>query len=1100
MVLYTGMKYTIGLDVGTSSVGWAVVEQQEDGKKNITRAGVRLFDSAENQKNGSSLALPRRTARSVRRILRRKKQRLHAIRNIFIQYGLLTREGIENIHNKPSVQSDQYRPYRLRKEGLSRKLTPEELYIAIYHIAKRRGYRSNRKEQIEEDVTEKTVLSKKTEDGKVLKSTEANKILLQESGKTVGEFLLEKAQQGETLRNKSDDYKNTFLREMLLQEVKKILDTQVSKKLVSTDCARQLEEVVSFQRHYAQGDRLKNMVGMCTFEKEEMRASKATYSFQYFVLLQSINNLRIKNAETRKENLTEEERKKCILLAHEQIKIDYKKIRKILNLAPQERFATLLYSERKQIKNTEGKKEWVTLSEEESIADVEKKVFVSMKTYHTIKRQMEEVDESYWRTVEKNTALLDFVGDILTLYKEDGDVKTHLTEIGIPEAIQTSLLSISPTKFGHLSCKALQNIIPYLEKGKTYNEACICAGYTPETMRTGVRTKKLPPLQPEDHHTLTNPVVRRAVAQTMKVVNAIITEYGSPSTIHIELARDLSKDLKERRTIQTQQLKNQERNEDVCESLEALGKKDPRGGDILRFKLWEEQGCKCAYSGKTISEHRLFEDGYTDIDHIIPFSRSFDDSYYNKVLVLKDANQNKRNQTPFEFFGEGQAWKDFEERIRTLHLHPKKTQNLLTKKAEKDSLTTRSLNDTRFISRFLKNYIEQHLEFQETAGKKQHVFTVNGQATAYLRRRWGFEKDREESNKHHAQDAVVVALADKVTVDRIMWYAKIHEITPYLQAHKDIPKDPETENNYETKLLEEAQALVKERHEKHTKHFFPIPWDTLREDVGKTLADIFVSRAPSRKGTGEAHEKTIYGKIDADGRRTKRIALAQVTPEDIENMYDKEGGARAIYEVVKTRLEKYDGDAKKAFSEPLYITKKKEESEEMVPVQKIKILVPVTGKEVNKGRAFLKNGDTVRIDVFSKPNKKGKKEFYVVPVYVHDITTKKLPIKYFPAKGKNETGLIDETFSFEHSFYPNDLIKCTKKEDDFFGYYNGYGIASGAISCTQHDSVGGKAQRNIGVKTLDNIEKYAIDVLGTYHKIGQEKRQEFHVKKPKTKR
>ena len=146
---------------------------------------------------------------------------------------------------------------------------------------------------------------------------------------------------------------------------------------------------------------------------------------------------------------------------------------------------------------------------------------------------------------------------------------------------------------------------------------------------------------------ITNPVVKRSVSQTVKVINAIIRTYGSPQAINIELAREMSKTFEERRKIKGDMEKRQKNNEDVKKQIQELGKLSPTGQDILKYRLWQEQQGICMYSGKTIPLEELFKPGY-DIDHILPYSITFDDSFRNKVLVTSQENRQKGKRTPYE--------------------------------------------------------------------------------------------------------------------------------------------------------------------------------------------------------------------------------------------------------------------------------------------------------------------------------------------------------------------------------------------------------------------------------------------------------------------
>ena len=196
----------------------------------------------------------------------------------------------------------------------------------------------------------------------------------------------------------------------------------------------------------------------------------------------------------------------------------------------------------------------------------------------------------------------------------------------------------------------------------------------------------------------------------------------------------------------------------------------------------------------------LHDDNAYQVDHIVPFSRSNNDGIANKVLVLTEENQKKGNQTPFEYFGADEKhWKEFATRVESTYqtrevkkgdkdagvnykyngYAMKKKQNLLLQNYKKDSWNVRALNDTRYITRFIQNYLRQVVDFAE-GEEKQRVIAPSGTTTAYLRKRWGLAKDRAEDVLHHAKDAAVVAAIDQNIVRQANLFAKRGEIASVL--------------------------------------------------------------------------------------------------------------------------------------------------------------------------------------------------------------------------------------------------------------------------------------------------------------------------------
>jgi len=156
------------------------------------------------------------------------------------------------------------------------------------------------------------------------------------------------------------------------------------------------------------------------------------------------------------------------------------------------------------------------------------------------------------------------------------------------------LLNISFDQFIYLSHKALDKILPHMKQAKRYDEAVALVGYKSET---GTEQKFLRALNKEEQNELTNPVVKRAIAQTRKVVNALIREYGQFDKVHVELTREIKRSHQDRKKIENGQKKYQTfKQEVVTEFIENFGR-EPKGAELLKYRLWKEQGGYCAYSG-----------------------------------------------------------------------------------------------------------------------------------------------------------------------------------------------------------------------------------------------------------------------------------------------------------------------------------------------------------------------------------------------------------------------------------------------------------------------------------------------------------------------
>lgn len=1059
------INYALGLDIGITSVGWSVINLDVN---RIEDLGVRIFNAAENPKDGASLALPRRTARGRRRLLRRKAYRVNRVKNLILESGILTKEELENLFTNKEVVS----VWEARVKGLDQQLSKEEWAKILINLCKRRGFKSNRKNE-----------SKEKEAGQIISSINNNLEKMKEAkARTIGEFIYNEVQNSEdrygALRNKFGEYNMCVSRNIIREEVHILFEKQreFGNEFASDKIEDEYLNIFNSQRPYAKFEDLEKLVGFCTFEKKKYkRAPKNCISAEEFILYEGLNKISIiKNGEKRK--LTEEERSLIIEEAFKKREIKYYSLRKILNLKEEEYFSTLTYSIDKDKSKTEKTK------------------FISLKGYHEIRKAIEHgVSKECWQEIKTNRKMLNDIAYVLTLGKTDEDITKQLKLRNISdEKVIQSLLDISFSKFNNLSIEAIEKILPFMKKGYQYNEACEMAGYDFKAIYKGIKSKKLPVIEIDE---IVNPVVNRALAQTRKVINSVIDRYGSPVRINIELARDLAKNFKDRKSIEKEQKENRDNIDKIREELKTLMGKEPTGSEVLKYRLWEQQRGECAYTQNSIPLEKLFGHGYCEIDHIIPFSRSFDNSLSNKVLVLGVENQRKGNRTPYEYFGQDEErWNRFQIWVNGGYLNYKKKVNLLKKKftqEEQDEWKARNLQDTKYICKYIANYINNRLEFKESSSK-QKVITVNGRATAYLRSKWGLNKVREDGDKHHALDATVVAVTTQGMVQQISKYSKAHELSFIRNSDKF--------NDVET-----GEIVKLEEHREVLKDLLPRPWRGFSEElkmrlserplyelekspidsydlefIQNTVKPILVSRVPFRKIGGKLFGETFYSKKDfKEGYFIKKKNLIDLNKNDLDNIYNYECDKR-LYDAIIARMKEFNYNGKKAFEGEFRKPTKSGEKGPIVRSIKIKAKVPFKdGIELDNVEGLVAKEGMVRIDIYEKEGK-----YFAVPVYRHELAKGIIPKKAaLAAKSEEKWPIMDESYKFNFSIYKNDLIEIRyKKKQGYFGYYDAFDRHTASLTIEEHDN--SKRYRGIGIKSdVLEFNKYEVDVLGNYYKV-----------------
>ncbi|HCW53243.1 MAG TPA: type II CRISPR RNA-guided endonuclease Cas9, partial [Clostridium sp.] len=942
----------------------------------------------------------------------RRRYRLNRYKRLVIEAGLFTEEEYNRLY-------DNYTDiWKSREEALDRKLTKEEFVKILKYLCKMRGFKSNRKNK-----------AKDKETGKVIASINENKKRMQElHSRNVAEYINEvnrtTGDKYSVCRNKDKNYNLCVNREMIEDEIKKLFENQ--RKLGATFASIEFEEkyleIFNAQRPFAKFEDLENLVGYCTYENKEKRAPKNCISAEEFKLYDNINKLSIfNNGKSRK--LTDEERRLMVDLAYKKSEIKYKDIRKLLNLNENESFSGLTYNENNKIDKTENVK------------------YISMYGYHEIRKAIEkELGKKYFDHMKNNRNLMNNIAYVLTLSTTDEEVLEQLKMREVNDEIAKAVVGISFSKFNNLSIKALENILPYVKEGDYYNVACEKAGYNFKETYEGEKTVKLPDIEADK---IRNPVVARSLSQLIKVINSIIEIYGSPAAIHIELARDLSKNHDKRKEIKNKQDESRAAKDKLKNELkELLTVENPSETMILKYRLWKEQNGECAYSQMRIPFEDLYKLGMYEIDHIIPISRSFDNSYSNKVVVKVNENQNKGNKTPYEYFGNDEArWSRFQVWVENSNLSNKKKNNLLIEKFSEEDWKTRNLNDTRYISKYINKHISDRLVFRESSIKKK-VTCINGKATSYLRICWHLKKSRE-SDKHHALDATVIACATDQMIHRICEFNKALEL-----------KYTKNENDKDKKYLtkEELKELRKQ---------IPKPWKNFSQELKIRLSDdpikelednkfytydeefikenvkpILVSKYKNRKVKGAFFKEKVYSpKSFVCNKQIIKKKLCDLKLEDMENIYNY-ATDKKLYDAINEKLKENGGNAKEAFKDEF---RKPTKNGELGPVVKsIKILSRVLSKDmVSINNGFSCKDGLVRLDIYIKD-----KSYYCVPIYRIDIAKGQIPNKAVAAKkNEDEWDEITEEFKFKFSLYKNDLIEIKYKNNQrVFGYYNAIDI------------------------------------------------------------
>ena len=829
------LRYRLALDLGTTSLGWAMIRLNTENQPiAVIKAGVRIFSDGRNPKDGSSLAVTRRNARAMRRrrdrLLKRKARMMAAL----VKYGFFSMNETER------KALECLNPYELRAKGLDEALTPAEFARALFHINQRRGFKSNRK-------TDKA----DNESGALKTAISAlRQRLSAEQCRTVGELLYKQQFNGGTLDGmvRARYREQRVAKEDGKTKIEKSYDLYIDRQMVEDEfdalwakqsafnppvfheqARAELKDILLFQRKLRPV-----LAGRCTLLPDEERAPLALPSVQRMRMYQEANHLRILGSQLSENALTLPQRNELIHALEHHSKRTFTQIKKLLNLSG----ATQFNFEDPKRQELKGNTTSAILSADKYFGDYWFGFTESVQ------------DEIVWQLLkEENEGTL---------------IQWLIAQTGVDEATAERLANVSlPDGYGSLSLKAVERILPELRKTViTYDKAVINAGFDhhshlnpskvtgeilselpyygePLQRYVGFGTGKLSDTPEKRFGRIANPTVHVGLNQVRTVVNALIKRYGHPSEVIVEVARELKQSKAQRDEETKRQAQNQKRNERIRTEIaqikfggnEYLVKYD----DIQKWILWEELSFDpvkrlCPYTGRPISAEMLLTD-QVEIEHILPFSITLDDSLNNKTVSMRSANRIKGNLTPWQAFGERTIdGFDYKAILQRAELMPKGKRYRFAKEGyeqwlreDKDFLA-RALNDTRYLSRVAKEYL--------TLICPQNTRVIPGQMTAQLRAKFGLNdilglnglKNRED-HRHHAIDACVIGVTDQGLLQRFA----------------------------------NASASARQKQLDKLVEHMPDPWVNYRAHVQKAIGNIYVSHKPDHSYEGAMHEETAWG-------------------------------------------------------------------------------------------------------------------------------------------------------------------------------------------------------------------------------------------------
>jgi CRISPR-associated endonuclease Csn1 len=919
--------YILGLDIGANSIGWVCLAAEPDGNgwepTGLLRSpadmaehptlGVRLFPvGVANFDTGDEegLAVERRRARMMRRQTMRRARRMKKTFRLLQAAGLLpkyeadaiAKHGAEeaardallkqldaelsaaraaNLPPAEQARAHDMLPYLLRKEGLDHALSPFEIGRALYNLSQRRGFLSNRKDA--EANRGKKPAKGSDDDPTALKAQmdDLSKQMAEAGHRTLGEHLYSRVAE-----HRLPVRKLKTRRHMYRSEFGLLWDAQAKHHpdLLTEDLRKRVYLAIFYQRPLKdQSDK----IGICSLEDghnhriepsgrvrrtfPQRRVPVCDLLFQRYRALQRVNDVRVLSKSSGEIRfLTQDERNK--LMAH---------------------LATVDSMTAKDVKAILGWKKDLEPQINFNDDDEEGSALLGLKTH----KKLREIFGARWDALDSG-AQDDVVGQLFRndpadWYEDDPDEPTDrgrdpsvmrlaLSNEGVWAKLQPTRqeardlvgVHLSPA-YASLSRKAMRMLLPHLEAGMQYKHAADKC----YRIKQSKVLDYLPPVEKVFRST-NNPIVTRCLTELRRVMEHLMKLYGKPVQIRMELARDVQQGRKGRKEAHDAQRENLKlKNKAVerwCEDV-GIATRDAdsfRRDDLVRLRLWVEQEFTCPYTSRPISAGHVLT-ATCEVDHILPFSRSQDDSFGNKVLCFAEANQHKGQRLPSEAWGnDAEAWariKGFvngQRKKKNGGMSGRKLDKLLFSPEDAaqylGAFKSRQLNDTRWAATWAKKYL-MHLYGGDVgqgidANGRRRILVSGGLATSHLRNEKGMVRllknvidpkvpmpaghfSKRVDHRHHIVDAFAVA-----------WCG------PRLHAAM-------------SKAAEAAPGALRRFYDK-----LEDPWPTWQDDLEAALRVCVPSHRVSARARGALHKETIYSpKSVVTGERKSNLLVGKLS-------------------------------------------------------------------------------------------------------------------------------------------------------------------------------------------------------------------------------
>ena len=1025
------MKKILGLDLGVASVGWALIETDEhNAPKSILAMGSRIVplapDDASEFSQGKAISKnsKRTQKRTQRKGYDRYQMRRAALTEELRTHNMLPDEALIKL---PVLEL-----WQLRADAATRQLTLPEIGRVLYHINQKRGYR-HAKSDSEEEKSQRDYVQAINDRYAELKA----------EGKTIGQHFADKLKENCIITEKGPFYtyrikEQVYPRAAYMEEFDRIISCQKGfYPTVFTDAFinRLRNEIIFYQRNLKS---CKHLINQCEFSQRAYKkadgsiviagpkvAPRTSPLFQICKIWECINNLQLTNRKGEEYPFTLEQRKELVEFLDNHEKLTLADLYKIIGVRKSDGW----WGGKAIGKGLQGNTTKCLIKKAlgDKYADL-LRFDLQVIASKNIDTETGEVLEIISPELEKEPLFR--LWHILYSMQDKDEMAAALhRQFGITEEdIIDALYKIDFVKpgYGNKSSRFMREILPYLQKGMMYSDACNYIGInhsnsiTSEENAVRELKSRLPQLQKNE---LRQPVIEKVLNQMVNVVNALLDKYGEIDEIRVELARELKQSKDERNDTYLRINKRERENAEISKRIEEYGIR-PSRSRIQKYRLWEEADHICFYCGQPVGAKEFLSGVDVEIEHIIPRSLFFDDSFSNKVCACRKCNQDKGNSTAFDYM-KSKSEVEFDNYLRRVE---KYYNDKKISKTKRDRLLTAAKDIPQdFIDRQLRQ--SQYISKKAIEMLKQvcrYVWATSGSVTDFIRHNWGYDKILHDLNferyksggltgikqsdhigqeqnreciigwtkrldhRHHALDALTIASTQQGYIQRLN-----HLNTERNKMFAEVEKQSE-EFKGKYSLLEE---WMKER-----------PHISV-EDVKTAVDQIAVSFKAGKKVAtpgkryiykggkrilaqddilvprGALSEESVYGSISTIERNVPAKNLFE-HPERIFKGY--------IRKLVEERIAECGGDWKKARTSlnkrPIFLDDKGQRKLEYATCWKEEMVLRYPIEKIDKGKVD-KIVDGHILDIIRKRIEEvGEKNAFKEPLYADEART--IPIRH----------------------------------------------------------------------------------------------------------